>query len=103
MSNGRAEKKNSLLLEINNLKYQAKMERFGELFYTLQSIETSRWIQNLEIIRANKTYKEPNWELGLGTPSLYSGVIKHHTVQKYEWKIIFFIWERTQGILFFAT
>ena len=35
MSNGRVEKKNSLLLEINNIKYQAKMERFGELIYTI--------------------------------------------------------------------
>ena len=60
MSNGRVEKKNSLLLEINNIKYQAKMERFGELIYTLQSIETSRWIQNLELIRDYSTFKEPN-------------------------------------------
>ena len=38
MSNGRVEKKSSLLLEINNLKHQAKMERFGDLRTRLLNI-----------------------------------------------------------------
>ena len=50
MSNGRVEKKDSLLLEINNLTYQSKMERFGEFSFNKPHFHPKR-ISHIVLIR----------------------------------------------------